>query len=200
MNPSMAGLLLSLALLCFTPRSSAALSPRKMVQTSYTNIQRATRTAESRQALLKEVTLTLDKLIDWPSFSIKTLSRSAWEGLDDSGRQRFVAAYRRLIVRRYAKRFKPGATFDVEFRGAEGVPKNDKVWVRTTVHTKDGAKRLGVDVDYDFWRVGSLWRTADIITDGVSRARSYRPKFKRILVRHGLERLIKAIDKNAKKP
>ena len=58
-----------------------------------------------------------------------------------------------------------------------------------------------MDVDYLFVLVdgGKRWGVADIITDGVSRARTYRPKFKRIYAKRGFDALIKAIEKNTKK-
>ena len=175
-------------------------APGDLVRRSYDSIMTMVASVKTRRELSEKITHILDRLVDWDAFSIKTLSAGTWEGFKPSQRKAFSSAFRGLIVRRYAKRFKPGSRFDVEVRGKTEFVGDEGAWVRTTVHTKKGKKRLGVDVDYDFRRVAAGWRTSDIVTDGVSRARSYRPKFKRILKKRGFDALVAAIKKNAKRP
>jgi len=169
-----------------------------LVERNYSEIKRLVEASKDRNELSQQITVALDRLINWDSFSQKTLSTTTWVSLDASKKKLFIDAYRKLIVRRYAKRFKPGADFRVEFR--TGVDDDEKKpWVRTTVHSKNGKKSLGVDVDYEFWPGSQGYRVADIVTDGVSRSRSYRPKFKSILKKRGFDALIKAIERNAKR-
>ena len=182
--------------------SSAQASPQTkataLVKKNYDAIKKMVASAKDRDELAEQITESLDSLINWPSFSTKTLSKKTWEELSPGQQDTFIGAYRKLIVRRYAKRFKPGSDFRVEIRATEE-PDETETWVKTTVHSLDGKKKLGVDVDYEFWPGPKGYRVADIVTDGVSRARSYRPKFKRILKKRGFDALIKAIERNAKK-
>ena len=169
-----------------------------LVKQNYAEIKRLVGASKDRDELSGKITVAMDSLISWDSFSQKTLSTTTWSSLDKKQKTLFIGAYRKLIVRRYSKRFKPGASFSVEFRNGPDDDENKPI-IRTTVHSKDGQKNLGVDVDYEFWPAPKGHRVADIVTDGVSRARSYRPKFKSILKKRGFEALIKAIERNAKR-
>ena len=198
-----ASLISLLVISSYVGLGSALASPQKeaaaLVKQNYAEIKRLVGTAKDRDELAKQITASLDVLIDWDNFSSKTLSKKTWQTFEVSQKKAFITVYRKLIVRRYAKRFKPGTNFKVEFR-ANGGQDEGVTWVRTTVHSIEGRKKLGVDVDYEFWPGEKGHRVADIVTDGVSRARSYRPKFKRILNKRGFDALLKAIERNANKP
>lgn len=173
--------------------------PKAQVESNYAAIKAAAAAAADEESLRPKVTEILDKMVDWNAFSDKTMTTSIWEAFTPAQKETFISAYKQLIIKKYAKRFKPKSEFTVELRGATTI-KDDKseAIVRTTVFTFDDGKKVGVDVDYHFVPVdgGKRWGTADIVTDGVSRARTYRPKFKRIFARSGFDALIKAILKN----
>ena len=191
---SLTAILLWSGLALASPQTDA----NELVKNNYADIKKMVAVAKDRDELAQKITGALDALIGWHSFSSKTLSKSTWKDLSATQKTAFIDAYRKLIVRRYAKRFKPGADFRVEFRKSDA--DDDQVtWVRTTVHSVGAKKKLGVDVDYEFQPGKKGYRVADIVTDGVSRSRSYRPKFKRILKKRGFDALIEAIERNAKK-
>ena len=196
-------ILVFVVLLFLSVPNSVLASPQEnaktLVQQNYTSIEKLVRTSKDSEALSEKITGVLDALIDWDSFSSKTLSTGTWNDLETAQKESFKQSYRKLIVRRYAKRFKAGVKFRVEFREVATDAKNKGVWVYTTVHSNEGKRRLGIDVDYEFWKGEKGHRVADIVTDGVSRARSYRPKFKRILRTRGFDALIGAIERNAKR-
>lgn len=175
--------------------------PKKLVDARYKDIKAAVAKAADKAALTAEVTTILGKLVDWDAFSRRTLTATVWDELSAAQRATFRDAYAGLIVKKYANRFKPKATFRVELRGDTEVRKDGvTAVVKTTVFTDDDGREVGVDVNYFFVLVqGGRWRVADIITDGVSRARTYRPKFKRIYAKRGFKALIKAIEKNTKR-
>lgn len=97
-----------------------------------------------------------------------------------------------------------GRRFRVEYREAPApAPGAATAWVRTTVFVEsDKGEPVGVDVDYLFVPSRAAgqggWAVADLDTDGVSRALSYRKSFTRILAQEGFEALLAAIDKNLK--
>ena len=186
--------------LCTTSAAVAGKTgPRKIVEGNYAKIQAIVQAATTQRQLRAKVTGVLDTLIDWNAFSRKTMTTKIWGALKPEDRARFIKAYRKLIVRKYAKRFKPKSAFSVEFRGKTTFIGKLNAVVKTTVHTRSGDKKLGVDVDYLFIKTAAGWRTGDIVTDGVSRARTYRPKFRSIYRKKGLDALIAAIERNANK-
>ena len=189
-------------LVCAWPLSSLSKTttgPEVLVKRNYKKIQGIVAKAPDTKVLSDKVTVVLDSMVDWPIFSRKTLTGKIWDALKDPDQKRFIASYRKLIVRKYAKRFKPKTSFTVDFRGTSFVEGKKKAVVKTTVHTQSKGKKLGVDVDYEFVLTKKGWRTGDIITDDISRARTYRPTFRRIYQKRGLDALIVAIEKNAKK-
>ena len=179
--------------------SKTATGPDKLVKRNYKKIQCIVAESPNAKIVSDKVTVVLDSMVDWPIFSRKTLTGKIWDGLKEADQQRFITSYRKLIVRKYAKRFKPKTSFTVDFRGTTFFDSKKKAVVKTTVHTQSKGKKLGVDVDYEFILTKKGWRTGDIITDDISRARTYRPTFRRIYQKRGLDALIGAIEKNAKK-
>jgi ABC-type transporter MlaC component len=196
-------ILVFVVLILLAAPNSVLASPQEdaktLVQENYASIKKLVSASKNSEGLSKKITGVLDALIDWDSFSSKTLSTRTWGDLDAVKKASFKHSYRKLIVRRYAKRFKAGVDFRVEFREVATDAKSKGVWVYTTVHSNEGKRKLGIDVDYEFWKGEKGYRVADIVTDGVSRARSYRPKFKRILRDRGFDSLISAIERNAKR-
>ena len=72
--------------------------------------------------------------------------------------------------------------------------------MKTTVFTYDNGKKIGVDVDYHFVLTKGEHAVGDIVTDTVSRALSYKQKFKNLNRKRGFEALVKRIEKNAARP
>ena len=122
---------------------SALASPQTkataLVKKNYDAIKRMVASAKDRDELAEQITQSLDSLIDWPSFSTKTMSKKTWDELGQAQKDTFIGAYRKLIVRRYAKRFKPGSDFRVEIRPTDESDETE-TWVKTTVHSLEERK------------------------------------------------------------
>lgn len=177
--------------------------PKVKVENAYADILTAAKNAKTQDKLVEDVTEVVDRIVDWAAFSRRTMSPGTWDEFSSDQKAKFIKAYKRLITRRYAKRFKPGTEFSVELRGATRFKKDGAAaLVKTTVFTDEDGKRVGVDVNYHFIPSDAKepsWVVEDIETDGVSRARTYRNKFKRIYQQRGFDALVKRIEKNANK-
>lgn len=170
--------------------------PRTQVDAAYERIAKAVAEATDQPRLVADITGVLEGMVDYDAFSARTL-KSAWPELSETDRARFRTAFKRLIIKTYAKRFKPQTLFRVEHRGPT-------VWtddartaaeVRTTVH----GDKVAADVTYFFRHGGAppKWRAYDIDVDGVSMALNWRKQFTRVLQRDGFEMLVRKIERKA---
>lgn len=188
---------MSLGAFGVSAQAASKKGPKSLVTKAYTEIQKKAQSATSKEALNADVTKVLDRLVNWEAFSGKTMG-SVWAELKPEQQTAFIAAYKLLITKKYAGRFKPQPkkAFEVEFRGATTFTKTGAV-VKTTVFTHDDGKRVGVDVDYTFVKAKGAYGVTDIVTDTVSRARSYRKKFQALYKKKGFDALVARILKNA---
>ena len=193
-------LLMTLAIAAPASATKPKKDPRADVLASYEKIKAKSATATSKAALNAEITKILDGMVNWDAFSEKTMGKTIWGEFKDEQKAAFIAAYKKLITKKYAGRFKPKPTktFDVEFRGKTEFKKTSAL-VKTTVFTYDDGKKVGVDVDYHFALVKGAFGVSDIVTDTVSRARSYRKKFQALYNKKGFDALVARIEKNAAK-
>ena len=184
---------------------AAAPAPEKLVLDRYAEVKELVANTKDHDALASLVDRILGADVAWEAFSQRTLATSIWSTLSEAQRTTFIAAYRELLVDRYARRIKPRTEFTLTLRGKpEVAPDGQSATVRTTVISLRHGKRLGVDVDFSLVLLKSdaghpVWRIDDIVTDTVSRAYTYRPKFRSIYARSGLDGLVKTIRQNARK-
>lgn len=172
-----------------------------MIESTYAQIRASADRAGSAAELDTEVARIVDEIIDWPAFSSNTMGKTTWGTYSPQQKATFIAAYKRLIARKYAGLFKPQPekAFDVEFRGEEE-PDVSAVVVKTTVFSYDDGGKVGVDVDYHFRsQAGGGYLVGDIVTDTVSRALSYRRQFQALQNKRGFDALIARIIKNAER-
>jgi len=94
----------------------------------------------------------------------------------------------RLIRENYLKRTEQAKTGEVEYLGEE--IRKDKAKVDTLVKfTKDG-KPQELKISYVMQYVDGKWVARNIITDGVSLAKTYRFEFSKIIRDEGIDGLI----------
>jgi len=172
--------------------------PVEQVKVTTTRVAAIASAATEQSAMVDKIATTMGDIIDFEGFSARTL-KGRWAGLTDAQKKRFMTAFRSLVTGTYAKRFKPGATFRVTYRGATAYSDTPTATVKTTIH----GEKAAADVDYLFApsTVGSglAWRAIDIVIDEVSMARNWRGQFRRILDRDGFDVLITRIEKKANK-
>ncbi len=115
-----------------SPRPSG--DPVSMVREATTRITTIASEATEQAALTADIETVMDGLVDFEGFSARTL-KSQWKPLSASKRRRFVTAFRALVMRTYGKRFKPGATFRVTYRGDTTFGDGPTALVSTTIPT-----------------------------------------------------------------
>ncbi len=174
--------------------------PKANVDRAYAVIKQSVDAATTRDKLVEDITGHFDALVDYDAFSKKTL-RATWDEITPEQQAKFKALFRRLVIKNYAKRFKPKAQFTVSYRG-DTVFADDgaKAEVKTTV----AGEKAAADVDYLFEPVkvgGKLeWRAGDIVVDGVSMAINWRGQFSKIVKKSGFDALLERIEKQVNKP
>jgi len=182
--------------LCAVDSTALAADPKAPVAAAYSEIQTLTRDATDRDSLIAGIDAVLSGIVDYDAFARRTL-KGNWDKLKPRQRKRFKKAFKALIHRTYAKRFKPGATFTVSWRGVPAYVDElkKKAEVRSTVQ----GEKAAADVDYLLGNGPSGWRVHDIIVDEVSMAMNWRRQFKRILDAKGFDELIARIEKKGKR-
>lgn len=184
------------------PPAASALAPRptgdprEVVAKTSGQIVTIAHQAKDQASMLVEMTKVLDVMLDYDAFAEKTL-KGTWDTLSPQDRQRFIEKFKQLIIRVYAKRFKPGVQFTVTERGPTSWSDADKR--EGEVKTVISGNRVTADVDYRFGvsRVGDTteWRASDIVIDGVSMMLNWRSQFRTVIQKQGFEALLGKIDK-----
>ncbi len=179
------------------PEGEAPMDPKARVAAVYRGIAEATQQAEDQDRLIAIMTTYLDDLMDYDAFAQRTLVHS-WPNLTKAQRQLFMDRFKKLVVKVYAKRFKPKTAFEVAYREDTAVfigEDKQKAKVLTTVK----GKKVAADVDYYFTFGGSAdpgrWFVTDFEIDTVSMALNWRRQFERIIKAKGFDTLIARIEK-----
>ncbi len=131
-------------------------------------------------------------LIDFEAMSKLTLGKY-WRVATPQQRQRFIRAFRGMLVKSYAKsmlKYK-GASI----RGANSVSnsKPGYVIVRTIVTPKGAAP---VKADYSVRKVSGIWKAYNVEVAGINLITNFRTNFTREVSAKGLESLIARIEKS----
>lgn len=194
-----------LALVAFALAAGPALAaerpdgdPKGTIEAIYKAIEKLASESESQDQIVAGLTGEMDKLVDYTAFSERTL-KGTWEDLSEENRTRFMDLFKKLVVKVYAKRFKPKTEFRVEYRGETKKVGDTMMNVRTTVH----GKKIAADVDYLFLpsKQGEAleWRVTDIVIDEVSMALNWRTQFGRIIKKQGFDALLDKIKSRVEK-
>ena len=127
----------------------------------------------------------VDKWFDYPWIGSTALgSEKKCEPRCDE----YEALLARLIRQNYLKRINQADTGKIEFVGEEVRGKKAKVETRVTFE-KDG-KLQTVEIDYILHLVDDRWVCRNVITDGVSLARTYKYEFNKVIRDEGIDGLI----------
>jgi len=131
-------------------------------------------------------------LIDFDAMSKLTLGQH-WRTATPQQRQRFINAFREMLVKSYAKsmlKYK-GASI----KGVNSVPnsKPGYVLVRTVVTPKGAAP---IKADYSVRNVSGVWKAYNVEIAGINLITNFRTNFTREASTDGLESLIARIEKS----
>ena len=189
----------ALSLLVLSSAHASAAEPagaQEPVAKAYAEIQQLAADAQDSSAMTQSMDAVMSRLVDYDAFARRTL-KGTWKTLKSGQKKRFKKAFKALILKTYARRFKPGSTFEVSWRGAPRAldDSGNLAEVRSTV----SGEKAAADVDYIMARDGKSWRAHDIVVDEVSMAMNWRKQFKSIIQKSGFKSLVERIEKKVKK-
>lgn len=185
-------------LLAVAQLAQAAGDPRELIisVTEQTIARVEAQREEMRLDPAKLNALVRDLLL--PHFDFEEMSRSTlgkyWRQATPEQQQRFVAAYRALLVRTYA-------TALLDYSGEEvnylplGAPEGDGVTVRTEISQPGG---LALPIHYRMRQVDDRWLVYDVAIEGVSLTANYRTTFAGEIRRTGIDPLIDSLERRNK--
>ena len=157
----------------------------------------------SRRESLRNDPRSVYELVDrlvLPHFDFERMSRRVlgkrWKEASPEQRQRFVPAFRSMLVGTYA-------TLLNEYRG------QTLTWPDPVARKKDDEVVIPVQIElsasqpvrisYLMHGSGTDWKVFDVAVDGVSLVTNYRSSFRSEIARHGIEGLIERLEaRNAK--
>ncbi|MCB9729705.1 MAG: ABC transporter substrate-binding protein [Deltaproteobacteria bacterium] len=170
--------------------------PREIVARTSGQIVSIAHKAKDQASMLADMTTVLDEMLDYDTFAERTL-KGTWDTLTPDQRERFIEKFKQLIIKVYARRFKPGVQFTVTDRGPTEWKGDDKS--EGDVKTVISGNKVTADVDYHFGiaRVDGKpqWRASDIVIDGVSMMFNWRAQFRSVIQKRGFDALLEKIDK-----
>jgi phospholipid transport system substrate-binding protein len=182
------------------PPARPSGDPREIVAKTSGQIVTIAHQAKDQASMLAQMTVVLDGMLDYDTFAEKTL-KGTWETLSEADRARFIAKFKQLIIKVYAKRFKPGVQFTVTDRGP--TTWTDEARREGEVKTVISGNKVTADVDYRFGVArgtsGGEWRASDIVIDGVSMMLNWRSQFRSVIQKQGFEALLTKIDQRIEK-
>lgn len=191
------GFILFLVLLTFTaPTAITAPSDAKaLVQsTSDSVIARV----KSERDLLRTDRTSLYGLVNElivPHFDFQRISRwvlgKYWRSADADQRQRFVAQFRKLMVRTYATVLLEYADQEIRYFPVAAEPTATRVIVKTEI--TQPASNIPLPVNYRMHSADNGWKVYDVTIEGVSLLATYRSTFATEIRTKGLDALISSL-------
>lgn len=156
---------------------------------------------EGRRDELKNDKQALYALIDemlLPRFDREYAARLVlgryWRSASEKQQQRFIDAFYRALLHRYADGVLDYDPNKVEILPYRGDDTEDRTTVRTIVTLDDGTK---VPVNYALVRRDSGWLMFDVTIEGISYVRNFRAEMNSEIQAKGLEAVIKRLESEA---
>lgn len=105
----------------------------------------------------------------------------------------------RLIRENYLRMIRKAEKHPVEYVG-QVAGRNEVYKVTTRVKIEKNGREQLVTVDYVMHKIDGNWQVRDIITDGVSLAKTYRYEFNKIAKDGGIDGIIRKLEDKLAKP
>ncbi|MGB5739750.1 MAG: ABC transporter substrate-binding protein [Woeseia sp.] len=156
---------------------------------------------DGRRDELRKDRKTLYALIDemlLPRFDREYAARLVlgrhWRDASDEQKKRFIEAFYRALLHRYADGVLDYDQNRVEIMPYRGDDSEDRTTVQTTVTLDDGTK---VPVNYALVRRDQGWLMFDVTIEGISYVRNFRAEMNSEIQAKGLEAVIKRLEAEA---
>ena len=150
----------------------------------------------ARTKVREKARAAVGALIDFDAIAKATLA-DRWDKLDPRERARYTAALRGAMEANYLAKMRQGRTSDVDKVKVE-VLGEEKMDVRTLVHTKVQSGQDSAAIDYVMEKTPKGWRAVDVITEGVSLVETYQTQVNKIIAKKNFAAVIEALEKKRK--
>lgn len=147
-----------------------------------------------QNALYQLVRREVLPFIDFNAMSKLTLGKH-WRSASKSQRQRFINAFREMLVRSYASTMLDYTNSNIRAGNSTPQKKPGFVLVRTIV-TPQGDSAIAAN--YSLRKVGNDWKAYNIEIAGINLVTNFRTNFTREVSAKGLNALITRIEKSGK--
>lgn len=172
-------------------QASAGTSAMETFKAQHEAVVKLVKKKASSKTLEKQV----DQLLDYRWVAFAALGGE--ESYGDTCAERcdeFETLLGDLIRRNYLRMVRQASTHDVVYLG-EKTGKTGAVKIDTEITVKKNDRDQVVKVSYVMHEVEGSWQVRDIITDGVSLAKTYRYEFKQLLADGGIDSVISKLKK-----
>lgn len=117
-----------------------------------------------------------------------------WRGASEEQRRRFIEAFYRTLLRRYAEGVLEFEQDRIEVLPYRGDPSEERTRVKTMVELDDGTE---VPVDYSLVKRESGWMLFDVTIEGISYVRNFRAEMNSEVGARGLDAVIERLETEA---
>ncbi len=170
---------------------AATQPPQELVQ--QTAEQMLAKLRDERQVLEQHPERIYDLVnqVIIPHFDFERMSSwvlgKYWRAATPVQKEKFVAQFRTLLVRTYAKSLSEYSDSKISYLPMRPSPQDTQVKVRTEVDQPGG---FPIPIDYDLVLNEKEWKVIDVTIDGVSLVTNYRSTFASQIRQDGLDKLI----------
>lgn len=181
--------LFSLALVLPQQAWSGQLTAQQaLVQKISDRMQQALKGKPSPSRAYSLVNQIIVPYINFNMVAKRALGNEYWNKASAGQRSRFVAQFKKMLVRTYSSAFASYNTWTMQHLGVKGSGKASAVSTRVSP-----AGASSVNVTYLMYGGGNSWKVYDIYIAGVSLAKSHSASFQGIVRSSGMEGLIKQL-------
>jgi len=139
---------------------------------------------EELQALVRDIILPH---LDFRAMSKLALGKN-WRKANDSQQERFVDAFKTMLIRTYSKSLTEYAGQEIKFLPYRPPEEGKRtVKVKTVINQTNGPE---IPIDYSLRIKDDIWKVYDIKIDGISLVTNYRNSFAADINRVGIDGLI----------
>ena len=143
------------------------------------------------QALYQLVDRHILPYFDFERMSRLVLGKKRWNSSSPEQRERFVAAFRSLLVRTYAELLRDYQGQPLTYLDAVPLKREDEIYIPVQIELSGGqTARIG----YAMRGTGTDWKVFDVTVDGVRLLKNYRSSFRSEIARHGVDGLIARLE------
>ncbi len=158
---------------------------------------------ESQRAILEENPSQIYELVNQlviPHFDFISMSKwvlgKNWKNANETQRNDFVAQFKTLLIRTYARALLEYSGQEVKYYPVEQNPNSNLAVVKTELTSPGSAP---FPVAYRMHQANEEWKVVDVAVDGVSLVSTYRGSFATQIKKEGFDSLIqKLVEKNEK--